>query len=70
MLGRLQMDVEEAIECYDRLVEKVFSKRKWWGDGKFKATILEAVIKSVVQRAIGDSESPLLESDIAGVCRT
>jgi len=64
------MDVEEAIECYDSLVEKVFSKRKWWGDEKFKATILEAVIKSVVQGAIGDSESPLLEGDVAGVCRT
>ena len=70
MLGHLRMDIDQVIECYNSLVEQVFSKRKRWGDGKFKATTLEAVIKPVVQCALGDSESPLFEGDVDGACRT
>jgi len=64
MLGRLRIDVDEVIECYNSFVEQVFSERKPWGDGKFKATTLEAVIKSAVQGALGDSESLLFEGDV------
>ncbi|KAF7761692.1 hypothetical protein Agabi119p4_9684 [Agaricus bisporus var. burnettii] len=73
MLGRLRMDVDMAIKSYDDLAKQVFSAMKpWghWGDGKFKATALEAAMKSIVKIVTGDSESPLLEGDQAGVCRT
>jgi len=70
MLGRLRMDVDKVIECYNELSEKVFSDQKRWGDGKFKATKLEAVIKSAVNDATDGTETLLLEDDEPGVCRT
>jgi hypothetical protein len=70
MLGRLRMDVDTAIKHYDGLAKSVFSDPKRWGEGKFKARKLEEAIKSVVMDITGDSESPLLEGDEAGVCRT
>ena len=70
MLGRLRMDVDEAIKCYDDLAKQVFSDMKRWGDGKFKATKLEEVIQKVVETVTGDPESPLLEVDQVRVCRT
>jgi len=70
MLGRLRMDVDKAIENYDDLTEKVFSDQKWWGDGKFKATKLEGVIKSAVKDVTDDSESPLMENEETGFSRT
>ncbi|KDR66070.1 hypothetical protein GALMADRAFT_28572, partial [Galerina marginata CBS 339.88] len=66
----LRMDVETAINDYEDLAKKVFSDKKRWGDGKFKAGIFEKVIKSVVETVTGDPEAPLLEDDQAGVCRT
>ena len=61
MLGHLQMDMESAINSYNNLAQQVFSDRKQWpGDGRFKATNLEEVIKSVVQEVTGNPEEPLL----------
>ena len=71
MLGRLRMDVETAIESYNNLAQQVFSDRKrWLGDGKFKATNLEQVVKSVVRDVTGNPEEPLLEVDNPSLCRT
>jgi hypothetical protein len=70
MLGRLRMDVDTAIKHYDDLAKQVFSDMKRCGDGKFKAKKLKEVIKSVVETVTRDPESPLLEGDQAGVCRT
>ncbi|KDR66773.1 hypothetical protein GALMADRAFT_80462, partial [Galerina marginata CBS 339.88] len=70
MLGRLRMDVDTAIEHYDSLAKEVFSDRKLWGDGKFKAATLEKAIKAVVRSVTGDDESLLLEGNQEGVCRT
>jgi len=71
MLGRLRMDVDTAINCYNNLAEQVFSDPKQWpGDGRFKATKLEAMIKSVVHKVTGDPEEPLLEVGNTPVCRT
>jgi hypothetical protein len=67
MLGRLQLDVDTAIQHYDNLAKEVFSNKKPWGDGKYRAEKLEEAIKFVVKSVTGDSESPLLEP---GVCRT
>ena len=71
MLGRLRMDIDTAIKHYGTLVKQVFSYPKGRpGDGRFKATKLEAAIKSIVREASGDSESPLLQQNEATGCRT
>jgi len=71
MLGRLRMDVDTAINAYNNLVQRVFSDPKQWpGDGRFKATKLEEVIKSVVRNVTGDPEELLLEVSNASICRT
>ena len=71
MLGRLRMDVDTAIDYYDDLAKQVFSASKRWpGDGRFKATKLEEVIKSAVGGVTGNPEEPLLEISDAAVCRT
>jgi hypothetical protein len=71
MLGRLRMGVDTAIDAYNSLAQRVFSDQKRWpGDGKFKATKLEEVIKSIVRDVTGDPEEPLLEVGDASVCRT
>ena len=71
MLGCLRMDVETAIKHYGTLVKYVFSHPKGRpGDGKFKATKLEAAIKSIVREVTGDSESLLLERNDSIGCRT
>jgi len=65
------MDVDTAIKHYGILVKDVFSHPKGRpGDGKFKATKLEAAIKSIVREVTSDSESPLLERNGATCCRT
>jgi hypothetical protein len=70
MLGRLRMGVETAIDAYNSLAQQVFSDQKQWpGDGKFKATKLEEVIKSIIRNATGDPETLLLEVGDASVCR-
>ena len=71
MLGRLRMDIETAIDSYNNLAEQVFSDpKRWLADGKFKATTLEAAIKSVVSDVTGNPEEPLLEVSNGAVCRT
>jgi hypothetical protein len=64
------MDVDIAIDAYRNLAEQVFSASKRWpSDGKFKATKLEEVIKSVVGVATGNSEEPLMEVSDESICR-
>ena len=71
MLGRLRMDIDTAINTYNNLVQQVFSDPKRWpGDGRFKATKLEEVIKSIVENVTGDPEGLLLEVGNASICRT
>jgi len=65
------MNVDTAIKHYDTMAKYVFSDPKGrLGDGKFKATKLEAAIKSIVKGITGDSESPLLEQNESPICRT
>jgi len=71
MLGRLRMDIDTTIQRYDTMVKQVFSHPKGRpGDGKFKATKLEAAIKSIVRDVTGNSESPLLERNESVGCQT
>ena len=49
MLGRLGMDVDEAIGRYRNFLKHVFGKKKWWlSDGKYMATKLEEAIDMTV----------------------
>jgi len=71
MLGRLRMGIDTAINVYNDLAQRVFSDPKRWpGDGRFKATKLEEVIKSIVCAITGNPEEPLLEVGNASACRT
>ena len=71
MLGHPQMDVDTAIAYYNNLAMEVFSASKCWpGDGRFKATKLEEVIKSVVGDVTSNPKEPLLEISDSPVCRT
>ena len=63
MLGRLRMDVDEAIKHYDKIAKRVFSDpKRWGGDGKFKAGKLEEVIKSIVEH----QENPIILKPLKG----
>ena len=65
------MDVDTAIKHYVIMVKDVFSHPKGRpGDGKFKATKLEAAIKSIVREVTGSSDSLLLERNHSTGCRT
>ena len=65
------MSVDDAIQCYDDLSKKVFSDKKMLGDGKYKATTLENVIKDIVKEKIEDPEAPLFDDGSRGrVCKT
>jgi len=65
------MGVDAAIDVYSDLAQQVFSDPKRWpGDGRFKATKLEEMIKSVVRGVTGNPEEPLLEVGNASACRT
>ena len=71
MLGRLQMSVKETINCYNNLTKKVFLKLNKWGDGKYKAELLEEVIKVIVKERRGDNEAHLLgDGAPGGICKT
>src|SRR5579859_3024979 len=72
MLGRLQMSVTEAIGCYGTLAERVFSSTKLIrGEGKFRASKLEEVVKEIVAEKLGDPDACMLETRPEGdACKT
>jgi hypothetical protein len=72
MLGRLRMSIDDAIKYYDSLTKRVFSEgKKTMGDGKFKATALEDVIKEIVKARTGDADSHMMDMGSEGqVCKT
>ena len=71
MVGRLQMSVDEAIEYYCLLAEQVFSTVKITGEGRFKASELEKVIKKIVWVATQDTEARMLDPRTENeACRT
>ena len=64
------MGVDSAIDAYSSLAQEFFSaQRQWPGDGRFKATKLEEVIKSVVQDVTGNPEQLLLEVGDGSICQ-
>ena len=63
------MSVTEAIEDYGTLAQRVFSDPNLVGDGKCKATKLEAVIKEIVNKKTG-REDELMMDLRPGACKT
>ncbi|KAF2269546.1 phospholipase [Lojkania enalia] len=67
MLGRLEMDVEECIDTYSGLSQKIFSQKQnrfgfgWKGDlkGRFSAENLEEAISKVVSDKGFNNSDPL-----------
>jgi hypothetical protein len=60
MLGRLRLSATDAITKYETLAQTVFpekEKQPFWQDGTFKASLLEKVIKDVVNDSLG-AEGP------------
>ena len=66
------MSVSDAIRCYDSFAEKVFSKgKKYVGDGKFKASTLEDVMKEIVKEKAGDSNTRMMDTRLEQeICKT
>ena len=55
------MSVEQAITCYGTLAGLVFSNMKQsWGDGRFKASQLEKVIKEIVKEQTGQEDERMM----------
>ncbi|CAE6483275.1 unnamed protein product [Rhizoctonia solani] len=67
LLGRLGLQVEDAIEVYQQIVRDAFSERKLTGEGAFKTTNLENAITRVVERYTGRKDTSMLNS---GKCKT
>jgi hypothetical protein len=74
MLGRLEMSVDECIERYKDLMEKVFATswrnkvRTLTNGAKYNETILESCIKQVVKEKLGDENAKFLD-DREGACK-
>ena len=61
MLGRLGMSVENAIACYGTLSGRVFSNVKHtWGDGRFRASELEKLVKAIVKEHTGQENARMI----------
>ncbi|KAI1734175.1 acyl transferase/acyl hydrolase/lysophospholipase [Xylaria scruposa] len=78
LLGRLRLSVDEAIDEYRTITEKVFSKPKPYpSEGCYSATTLEEAMKDVIQRygtpkgssGKADAELKFLEDSSKGICK-
>lgn len=76
MLGRLQMSVDECIKVYEDFMVKIFNKGKikkglsFVTMGEFyDETVLEDLIKELIKKKTGDSETRLLEKEGKPSCK-
>ncbi|KAL1729671.1 acyl transferase/acyl hydrolase/lysophospholipase [Schizophyllum commune] len=67
LLGRLQLPIETAIECYAQIVKQVFAQIK--GDGSFRPSQLEKVIREISRRYGDGEDTPLLDTQ-SSACKT
>lgn len=76
MLGRLEMDVDECIAAYVKLMKMIFAKQSSWGlpslfgkiEPRFDANKLEAAINEVI-RSCGASPTDLFDDQAKRGCR-
>ncbi|CAE6427005.1 unnamed protein product [Rhizoctonia solani] len=67
LLGRLELQIEDAIEAYQQIVKDTFSERKLSGEGAFKTTNLENTITRVVEQYTGRTDTLMMDP---GGCKT
>ncbi|CAE6433136.1 unnamed protein product [Rhizoctonia solani] len=67
LLGRLGLQVEDAIEMYQQIVKDTFSQRKLSGEETFKTTKLENAIIRVLERYTGRPDTLMMGT---GRCKT
>jgi hypothetical protein len=72
MLGRPQISVEDAITVYENLAREVFSETKLIHlDGRFKASRLERVTKTIVsERSTSNTPEEPRKDTRVPMCRT
>jgi hypothetical protein len=52
MLGRLEMDVEECIKAYKKLMKNVFEKKQSWFPVGFRGTIKPSFSSKALEKAV------------------
>lgn len=69
MLGRLQMSVTECIAAYEQMAKRIFDRNELAKKGslaltgaQFDHAQLEAAIKEIVQKQLGDPEASMLDT--------
>ncbi|TRM59215.1 acyl transferase/acyl hydrolase/lysophospholipase [Schizophyllum amplum] len=67
LLGRLRLSMDKAIECYTRVVERVFMRTK--AGGNFRVTPFEDVLKEIVNR-FADGDNTQMIGERGPRCRT
>jgi hypothetical protein len=63
MLGRLRMNIQDCIDEYEKVMGKVFLKKRSLitNDEYYDEKPLENVIKDLVARVLGDPEAKLMD---------
>ena len=76
MLGRLEMDVDDCILAYSKLMESMFAKKSSWSlegwTGEIKAQFDSTRLKSAIEEAIthqGIPKTSLLNDEQARGCK-
>ncbi|KAH7339031.1 acyl transferase/acyl hydrolase/lysophospholipase, partial [Rhizoctonia solani] len=72
MLGRLRMNIDDAISAYIKLISNVFSDKKFLANGPaaYSTTKLEQELKEIVRKATGDEDERMMEKNSGQVrCR-
>lgn len=65
------MSVDEAMDWFNEIVTLVFSSKKLWGNGAFKATIFEKIVGRMAARHAGSDTAPMIDPQSGeGVCKT
>lgn len=67
LLGRLRLSMNDAIQCYMRVVERVFMRTK--AGGNFRVTPFEEVLKEIMDR-FGDGDDTQMIGERGPRCRT
>ncbi|KAL1707201.1 acyl transferase/acyl hydrolase/lysophospholipase [Schizophyllum commune] len=67
LLGRLRLSMDDALECYKRIVERVFLRTK--AGGGFKVKSLEEVLKEISNR-FGDGDETQMIGERGPRCKT
>jgi hypothetical protein len=67
MFGRLRMSVQQAIDCYSDFSREIFGKpKRTAGDGKYSATTFVKVVRDIVEKRTGNSETSLWDDNVLG----